>query len=76
MWARIDLGQVGDRVEISVPDHEPQQAPVKDRYDAQGSLSTPMIAVSRAELRRVRACLLRDGDRLCFGMPAAVRPGT
>lgn len=67
VWARIDLGEVGDRVEIRAPRRAPQQAGVADEFDAQGSLSTPMSAVARGDLDGVRACLVRSGERLCFG---------
>jgi hypothetical protein len=66
VWARVDLGNVGDRVEILAPGRSPQRAEVADEYDAQRSLSTPMTAVSRHDLDGVRACLLRDGERHCF----------
>ncbi|MER6737545.1 helix-turn-helix domain-containing protein [Streptomyces puniciscabiei] len=67
VWARIDLGKVGDRAEILVPHHAPWRTEVKDRYDAKDSLSTPMVAATRPELNGVRACLVRDGERHCFG---------
>jgi hypothetical protein len=67
VWARIDLGKVGDRAEILVPHHAPWRIQVKDRYDAKDSLSTPMVAASRSDLDHVRACLVRDGERHCFG---------
>lgn len=67
VWARIDLGMVGDRVEILVPRHAPLQTLVKDKYDAQGAISTPMAAATQDDLGRVRACLVRQGERHCFG---------
>ncbi|MEU2926140.1 DUF2690 domain-containing protein [Streptomyces sp. NPDC007251] len=67
VWARIDLGEVGDRAEILVPRHAPLRIEVRDRYDAKDSLSTPMVAASRSDLDGVRACLVRDGERHCFG---------
>ncbi|AKJ13029.1 hypothetical protein ABB07_24230 [Streptomyces incarnatus] len=67
VWARIDLGKVGDRAEILVPHHAPWRTEVKDRYDAKDSLSTPMVAATRPELNDVRACLVRAGERHCFG---------
>ncbi|AOR34156.1 hypothetical protein BFF78_26670 [Streptomyces fodineus] len=67
VWARIDLGKVGDRAEILVPHHAPWRIEVKDGYDAKDSLSTPMVAATGADLDRVRACLVRDGERHCFG---------
>ncbi|MEU8027449.1 helix-turn-helix domain-containing protein [Streptomyces sp. NPDC049099] len=67
VWARIDLGKVGDRAEILVPHHAPWRTEVKDGYDARDSLSTPMVAASRSDLDHVRACLVREGRRHCFG---------
>ncbi|MFF5100885.1 helix-turn-helix domain-containing protein [Streptomyces sp. NPDC000134] len=67
VWARIDLGEVGDRVEIVVPHRPPLHSEVHDEYDAQGSLSTPMVAAERRDLTGVTACLVRDGSRQCFG---------
>ncbi|MGW3169532.1 helix-turn-helix domain-containing protein [Streptomyces sp. NPDC001153] len=67
VWARIDLGKVGDRAEILVPHHAPWRIEVKDRYDAKDSLSTPMVAATPSDLDQVRACLVRDGKRHCFG---------
>ncbi|MBC9725780.1 XRE family transcriptional regulator [Streptomyces sp. TRM68367] len=66
VWARIDRGTVGDHVEIAVPGTEVQRARVKDRFDAMGSLSTPMAHAPDAVLNRVRACLVRQGERHCF----------
>jgi hypothetical protein len=67
VWARIDLGEVGDRVEILAPGRAPQHTEVKDRFDARASLATPMVDAVRRDLDRVRACLLRHGKRYCFG---------
>ncbi|MDN5385116.1 helix-turn-helix domain-containing protein [Streptomyces sp. LB8] len=71
VWARIDLGRIGDRVEIHVPDHAPLGTEVKDEYDAEGSLSTPMVAVGRSGTDGVRACLVRQEKRHCFGPDGA-----
>ncbi|WP_372351408.1 helix-turn-helix domain-containing protein [Streptomyces sp. KL116D] len=71
VWARIDLGEVGDRIEIRVPGRRPQQASVEDEFDARGALSTPMAAATRSELDRVTACLVRGGKRWCFGAPVS-----
>ncbi|GHE85720.1 helix-turn-helix domain-containing protein [Streptomyces fumanus] len=71
VWARIDLGEVGDRVEIVVPHRPPLHSEVRDEYDAQGSLSTPMVAAGRRDLAGVTACLVRDGVRQCFGTDGA-----
>ncbi|GGZ17527.1 helix-turn-helix domain-containing protein [Streptomyces poonensis] len=73
VWARIDLGNVGDRVEIRVPHRAPRRTEVKDEYDAEGSLTTPMVAAGRGDLDRVRACLVRGGERYCFGTGGADR---
>ncbi|MFF4758958.1 helix-turn-helix domain-containing protein [Streptomyces sp. NPDC001292] len=75
VWARIDLGEVGDRVEIRMPGHAPLSAEVKDEYDAKGSLSTPMIALGRAGPDGVSACLVREKERRCFGLRDAGPPG-
>ncbi|MEV0638899.1 helix-turn-helix domain-containing protein [Streptomyces sp. NPDC050619] len=67
VWARIDRGTAGDRVEIVVPGTRVQGVTVKDRFDEMGSVSTPMAALSDdAALSRVRACLVRQGERHCF----------
>jgi hypothetical protein len=66
VWARIDRGTRGDRVELVVPGHDVQQTQVNDEFDEMSSVSTPMTAVSDAELNRVRACLVRQGERRCF----------
>ncbi|MFD1661860.1 helix-turn-helix domain-containing protein [Streptomyces caeni] len=74
VWARIDLGRVGDRVEILVPRHAPLRTLVKDKYDAQAAISTPMADATQDDLSQVRACLVRNGERHCFGTGAgAVR---
>ncbi|MEV6259686.1 helix-turn-helix transcriptional regulator [Streptomyces sp. NPDC051784] len=66
VWARIDRGSEGDLVEILVPDVPVQQATVKDRFDAMGSLSTPMAPAVGSQAKRVSACLVREGERHCF----------
>ncbi|OLT39051.1 hypothetical protein BJF85_07485 [Saccharomonospora sp. CUA-673] len=69
VWARIDRGVIGDVVEVAGPDGEAgetQQALVRDEFDARGALATPMLAVPAERLDRVRACLVRDGERTCF----------
>lgn len=75
VWARIDLGKVGDRVEIRMPGHAPLTAEVKDEYDAKGSLSTPMIALGRSGPDAASACLVRRQERRCFGLYDAGPPG-
>ncbi|GGQ48493.1 helix-turn-helix domain-containing protein [Streptomyces mutabilis] len=42
-WARIWFGRVGDRVEISAPGQGTRWTEIKDRFDAEGYLSTPMV---------------------------------
>ncbi|MEU9203265.1 helix-turn-helix transcriptional regulator [Streptomyces sp. NPDC048332] len=69
VWARIDRGAEGDLVEVLVPDVRIQRVAVKDRFDATGSVSTPMAAASAAALPQVRACLVRAGERHCFTVP-------
>ncbi|WP_221349464.1 helix-turn-helix domain-containing protein [Streptomyces beigongshangae] len=69
VWARIDRGREGDRVEITAPGAEPQQNEVRDHFDEEGSLSTPMAAVSPRAFPEVESCLVRDGRRDCF-LPA------
>ncbi|MFE0421619.1 helix-turn-helix domain-containing protein [Streptomyces sp. NPDC058953] len=71
VWARLDRGTEGDRVEIAVGDGEPQRAEVHDRFDAMASVSTPMVAVDGSALRRVRVCLVRGGDRDCVVLKAS-----
>ncbi|MFC7307393.1 helix-turn-helix domain-containing protein [Streptomyces monticola] len=69
VWARIDRGLTGDRVEITAPGIAAQQTEVRDRFDEEGSLSTPMAAAAAADHPDVRACLVRSQERTCF--PAA-----
>ncbi|MGY0486421.1 DUF2690 domain-containing protein [Streptomyces sp. WG-D5] len=66
VWARVDLGKVGDRVEVLVPGAAPQHVVVKDEFDAERSLSTPMTAAGEGVPATVRACLVRGGERRCF----------
>lgn len=66
VWARVDRGRAGDRVEINAPGIGAQQAEVRDRFDAEGSMSTPMAAAGRGDLPEVAGCLVRDGERRCF----------
>lgn len=68
VWARIDRGTRGDLVEILVPGVPVQGATVKDRFDEAAALSTPMAAAAEGA-RRVRACLVREGERRCFSAP-------
>ncbi|UQA93499.1 helix-turn-helix domain-containing protein [Streptomyces halobius] len=54
-WGRLHSGRIGDRIEVSVPGARPRSATVKDRFDAEGYLVTPM-AVARGP----------KGISLCF----------
>ncbi|MFE9682386.1 helix-turn-helix domain-containing protein [Streptomyces sp. NPDC006285] len=72
VWARIDRGREGDRVEITAPGIGPQQSEVRDRFDEEGSLSTPMAAANPRLFPEVESCLVRDGARHCF----PVAPGS
>lgn len=71
VWARIDRGREGDLVQVHVPDGPVQEAVVKDRFDSAGSLSTPMAAASGDAQAKIRACLVRRGERFCFTVPPA-----
>ncbi|MDK1473268.1 DUF2690 domain-containing protein [Streptomyces sp. 549] len=42
-WARVWLAEVGTRIEIVSPEGDVQEATIRDRYDAQGYVYTPMI---------------------------------
>ena len=66
VWARIDRGEQGDHVEISVPGIGTQQNEVLDQFDEEGSVSTPMAALGRNALSEVRGCLVRAEKRQCF----------
>ncbi|WP_327353957.1 helix-turn-helix domain-containing protein [Streptomyces sp. NBC_01304] len=67
VWARIDRGAVGDRVELHAPEAKAQRREVQDDFDARGSVSTPMAFVRSADLSEVRACLVHERQRSCFG---------
>ncbi|MFJ2264024.1 helix-turn-helix domain-containing protein [Streptomyces sp. NPDC087844] len=66
VWARIDRGREGDRIEITAPGIAPQQSEVRDHFDEEGSLSTPMAAANSRAVPKVESCLVRDGERDCF----------
>ena len=66
VWVRIDRGREGDRIEITAPGIASQQSEVRDRFDVEGSLSTPMAAAKPSALPQVESCLVRDGERSCF----------
>ncbi|WP_306320436.1 MULTISPECIES: XRE family transcriptional regulator [unclassified Streptomyces] len=66
VWARIDLGKVGDRIEVLAPHGKVQHAVVQDHLDAERSVPTPMIGIGTEDLDQVRVCLVRGGERRCF----------
>ncbi|WP_149184981.1 XRE family transcriptional regulator [Streptomyces sp. TRM49041] len=74
-WARMWFGHVGDRLEISAPDGRTQRIEIKDKYDAEGYLSTPMLGGGPAG---TRACLVLAETRArhCVdtGSGAELRP--
>ncbi|NBE56718.1 helix-turn-helix domain-containing protein [Streptomyces boluensis] len=74
VWARIDRGRAGDRIEITAPGIGPQQTEVRDRFDAEASLSTPMAAAGRGDHREVEACLVRASRKFCFRATATAKP--
>ncbi|MBB0232740.1 DUF2690 domain-containing protein, partial [Streptomyces calidiresistens] len=53
-WARIWLGSVGDRVEIRSPEEGAQETTIRDRWDAEGYIYTPMVGGTTED---VEACL-------------------
>ncbi|MER5432218.1 DUF2690 domain-containing protein [Streptomyces sp. NPDC002588] len=65
-WARIWRSRIGDRIEVSAPGGPARTATVHDKYDAEGYLFTPMVAVTAGEV--VRACLdpAAGGPQECF----------
>lgn len=71
MWARIDRGVTGDRLEIVVPGSHVHQVVVQDKFDEVGSVSSPMIAAADGILSRVQACLVREDERRCFSATPA-----
>ncbi|MGW0824083.1 helix-turn-helix domain-containing protein [Streptomyces sp. NPDC002845] len=59
-WARIWLADVGTRIVIRSPEGDVQEASIRDSYDAQGYVYTPMIGgVSEGE---VEACFFAPSD--------------
>ncbi|MFC8868368.1 DUF2690 domain-containing protein [Streptomyces sp. NPDC057148] len=64
-WARIWFGRIGDRVEVSAPGQGTRWTEIKDRFDAEGYLSTPMVGGGPEGLK---ACLIVDdtGERHCL----------
>ncbi|MEV5481102.1 MULTISPECIES: helix-turn-helix domain-containing protein [Streptomyces] len=59
VWGRLRNGRVGDRIEVSAPGVRPRSVRVRDRFDAEGYLVTPMAAVHRPD--GVRLCLYPAG---------------
>ncbi|WP_432002101.1 helix-turn-helix domain-containing protein [Streptomyces sioyaensis] len=55
VWGRLRGGRVGDRIEVLAPGVRPRSVRVRDRFDAEGYLVTPMAAAPRP-----------DGLRLCL----------
>ncbi|MFG2828991.1 DUF2690 domain-containing protein [Streptomyces sp. NPDC048434] len=58
-WGRLRGGRVGDRLEVSAPGARPRSVRVVDRFDAEGYLVTPMVAVRGPE--GIRLCLYPAG---------------
>ncbi|MCX2927334.1 DUF2690 domain-containing protein [Streptomyces sp. NEAU-W12] len=67
LWARAWLTRSGDRIELRVPGRLTRQATVRDRYDAEGYVYTPMTGGDPAN---AEACLLPADGRpeQCFGL--------
>ncbi|MFI0784748.1 helix-turn-helix domain-containing protein [Streptomyces lydicus] len=65
-WGRLRNGRVGDRIEVSVPGSAPRSVRVRDRFDAEGYLVTPMAAARGP--RGIRLCLYPAGGaaKECF----------
>jgi transcriptional regulator with XRE-family HTH domain len=66
VWASIDRGVLGDRVEIVVPGVRVQHREVKTRLEETYRVSTMMAPADEAVLGRVQACLTREAERRCF----------
>ncbi|MFI2185522.1 helix-turn-helix domain-containing protein [Streptomyces sioyaensis] len=66
VWGRLRNGRVGDRIEVSAPGARPRSVRVRDRFDAEGYLATPMAAAHRPD--GIRLCLYPAGGgaRECF----------
>ncbi|MFI1156022.1 helix-turn-helix domain-containing protein [Streptomyces sioyaensis] len=66
VWGRLRNGRVGDRIEVSAPGARPRSVRVRDRFDAEGYLVTPMAAAPRPD--GIRLCLYPAGGgaRECF----------
>jgi transcriptional regulator with XRE-family HTH domain len=57
-WARVWFGQIGDGLEITAPGQAAQTAEIRDRFDAENYLSTPMIGGGPEGFT---ACLIPSG---------------
>ncbi|MFI0904111.1 helix-turn-helix domain-containing protein [Streptomyces sioyaensis] len=66
VWGRLRNGRVGDRIEVSAPGARPRSVRVRDRFDAEGYLVTPMAPARRPD--GIRLCLYPAGGgaRECF----------
>ncbi|MGW8063469.1 helix-turn-helix domain-containing protein [Streptomyces ziwulingensis] len=65
LWARVWLGQVGDRIELRVPGRPTRHAVIRDRHDAEGYVYTRMTG---GDPSKAQACLLpaEGGPEQCF----------
>ncbi|MEU9500206.1 DUF2690 domain-containing protein [Streptomyces sp. NPDC048196] len=65
-WGRLAGGRIGDRIEVTAPGALPRSVRVRDRFDAEGYLVTPMAAARGP--RGIRLCLYPagGGPRECF----------
>ncbi|MCW8384331.1 helix-turn-helix domain-containing protein [Streptomyces justiciae] len=66
VWASLDRGVLGDRVEIVVPGVRVQHRRVETRLEETYRVSTTMAAAREDVLGRVQACLVRRDERRCF----------
>ncbi|MFI9354679.1 helix-turn-helix domain-containing protein [Streptomyces lydicus] len=65
-WGRLRNGRVGDRIEVWVPGSAPRSVRVRDRFDAEEYLVTPMAAARGPQ--GIRLCLYPVGGaaKECF----------
>ncbi|WP_261801965.1 XRE family transcriptional regulator [Streptomyces sp. ISID311] len=66
VWGRLRNGRVGDRIEVSAPGARPRSVRVRDRFDAEGYLVTPMAAARRPEGTRLCLYPAGGGAGECF----------
>ncbi|MFI9080652.1 helix-turn-helix domain-containing protein [Streptomyces sioyaensis] len=66
VWGRLRNGRVGDRIEVSAPGARPRSVRVRDRFDAEGYLVTPMAAAHRPDGTRLCLYPAGGGARECF----------